>query len=509
MNQTKKAALIILDGWGIGRNDTKVNAIAAAKKPFFDSLMMKYPHGSLKTFGENVGLPEGQMGNSEVGHLNIGAGRVVYQMLALINKAFSEHTIDTNEVLLKAFEEAKTGGKNLHLIGLVSDGGVHSHINHLKGLTTLAKEHGLENVYIHAFTDGRDTDPKAGAGYLRSLEDHLAQTTGKISTIIGRYYAMDRDHRWERVKLAYDLITGKHADKQFRSAREAMEKSYQEGITDEFIKPIALLDDEGKPMPTIQENDVVIFFNFRTDRGRQLVTALTQEDFPDQEMKKMQLRLVTFTQYDRKFENVDILFPENDLVNTIGEVVEKAGLSQMRAAETEKYPHVTFFFSGGREKEFDRETRVMVASPKVATYDLKPSMSAAELTFSAIETVDKSHPDFIVLNYANADMVGHTGVFSAVMEAVETVDTCLKTLVYKLQSEGYGIVIIADHGNADFMVNADGSPNTAHTTNLVPVIVIGEEAKEVRNGILADVAPTLLKLMRLEQPAEMTGKSMY
>ena len=499
----KKVALIILDGWGIG-DGSKSDAIACANTPFIDSLYKKYPHSTLRTSGANVGLPAGQMGNSEVGHLNIGAGRIVNQDFALINKAVREKTIDTNVELIKAFDYAKKENKNIHFIGLISEGGVHSSQAHLHHLCDLAKAKGLSNVFIHAFTDGRDTDPKSGLGYLTNLENHLKISTGKIASIIGRYYAMDRDKRWERVKLAYDLLINGEGKKS-QNIIQTIEESYSENITDEFIKPIVCTDASGKPIGTIKENDVVICFNFRTDRCREITQVLTQKDMPEQGMKTLPLYYVTMTNYDATFKNVHILYDKDNLVNTLGEVLENAGKKQIRIAETEKYPHVTFFFSGGREKEFAGEKRIMAPSPKVATYDLQPEMSAVELTDAILPELKKAEVDFICLNYANADMVGHTGDYNAVIKAVETVDACTKRLVETGIENGYSFIIIADHGNSDYMINPDGSPNTAHTTNPVPCILIDSDYKKVKEGKLADLAPTILKMMGVGIPKEMDG----
>jgi 2,3-bisphosphoglycerate-independent phosphoglycerate mutase len=500
----KKVALLILDGWGIG-NGSKSDAIANANTPFVDSLYNKYPHSTLRTSGEDVGLPAGQMGNSEVGHLNIGAGRIVYQDFALINKAVREKTIDTNIELVKAFEHAKKHNKAVHFIGLVSEGGVHSSQAHLHHLCDLAKEKGLNNVFIHAFTDGRDTDPKSGLGYMTNLENHLKTSTGKIASVIGRYYSMDRDKRWERVKIAYDLLVKGEGSKT-QHIINAIQESYAENITDEFIKPIIHTDAAGNPIAVIKENDVVICFNFRTDRCREITQVLTQSDMPEFGMNVLPLYYVTMTNYDATFKNVHILYDKDNLVNTLGEVLEREGKKQIRIAETEKYPHVTFFFSGGREKEFNGEKRIMVPSPKVATYDLKPEMSAAELTEAIIPELQKGKTDFICLNFANADMVGHTGDYSAVIKAVETVDACAQRVVETGIEKGYSFIIIADHGNSDFMLNPDGSPNTAHTINPVPCILIDSDYKHVKSGKLADIAPTILKIMGIGIPKEMNGE---
>ena len=500
----KKVALLILDGWGLG-DGSKSDAIANAQTPFVTSLYKKYPHNTLRTSGEDVGLPEGQMGNSEVGHLNIGAGRVVYQDLALINKAIREKTIDKNDQLIKAFEFAKQNNKSLHLMGLVSEGGVHSSQLHLHYLCDLAKAYELPNVFIHAFTDGRDTDPKSGLEYLKNLQNHIKNSPAKIASVIGRYYAMDRDKRWERIKFAYDLLlhgTGKKT----QNIIEAIEESYAENITDEFIKPVVTIDATGNPVGLIKENDVVICFNFRTDRCREITQVLTQQDMPEGGMQILPLYYVTMTNYDHTFKNIHVLYDKDNLVMTLGEVLETANKKQIRIAETEKYPHVTFFFSGGREKEFKGEKRIMVPSPKVATYDLKPEMSAVDLTNSIVPEIEKGESDFICLNFANADMVGHTGVYDAIVKAVETVDTCVNRVVEAGLKNGYSFIIIADHGNADYVINPDGSPNTAHSKNPVPCILIDADYKNVKEGKLADIAPTILTLMGIRIPNEMTGE---
>lgn len=494
---------MILDGWGIAINKN-VSAIDHAKTPFINSLYPKYKHSRLEASGLAVGLPAGQMGNSEVGHMNIGAGRIIYQDLVKINKAVEEKTLDKNQVLLDAFDYAKKNGKNIHLIGLVSDGGVHSHLEHLKGLCTIVHNNGIKNLFIHAFTDGRDTDPKGGLGYLTDLQYHLTKTTGKIASVVGRYFAMDRDKRWERVKLAYDLLvhgTGEATT----NVLEAVQKSYTNDVTDEFIKPIVVTENN-KPVATIQQGDVVLCFNFRTDRGREITEVLTQQDFPAQNMKALDLYYITLTNYDDTFKKVKVIFDKDNLENTLGEVLSKAGKKQIRMAETEKYPHVTFFFSGGREKEFEGETRLLCPSPKVATYDLKPEMSANDLKDKLIPELDKQYADFICLNFANPDMVGHTGVFEAVVKACETVDYCASKVTEAALRNGYSIIIIADHGNADFMVNEDGSPNTAHTTSLVPCILVDDTfTGTIKDGKLGDLAPTILTLIGVPIPAEMTG----
>ena len=500
----KKVLLMILDGWGIAKN-LKVSAIDQAQTPYIKSLYSKYPHSKLEASGLAVGLPAGQMGNSEVGHMNIGAGRVVYQDLVRVNKAVEEKELDTNPVLLEAFTYAQKSNKAVHLIGLVSDGGVHSHTDHLKGLCTIAANHGLKDVFIHAFTDGRDTDPKGGIGYLTDIKNHIAKTTGQIATVVGRYYAMDRDKRWERVKLAYDVMVHGTGEKT-TDVLKAVEKSYEAGVTDEFIKPIVAVDAKDRPLTTIKDGDVVLCFNFRTDRGREITMALTQQDFHEQNMNKLNLYYVTLTNYDDSFVGVNVIFDKDNLVNTLGEIVSKAGKKQIRIAETEKYPHVTFFFSGGREEVFIGESRLMCPSPKVATYDLMPEMSANDIKDKIIPELEKRSADFICLNFANPDMVGHTGVFEAAVRACETVDKCNEAVTEVARKNGYAIIIIADHGNADMMVNEDGSPNTAHTTNLVPCILVDDDYKgKLKDGKLGDLAPTILTLMGVPIPKEMTG----
>lgn len=500
---TKKVLLMILDGWGIATNK-KISAIDQAHTPFIDSLYPKYPHSTLQASGLAVGLPEGQMGNSEVGHMNIGAGRVVYQDLVRINKAIDEHELDTNPILNEAFSYALTSHKDVHLIGLVSDGGVHSHIHHLKGICSIAKAKGLKNVFVHAFTDGRDTDPKSGAGFLADLQNHLSKTTGKIASVVGRYYAMDRDNRWERIKLAYDLLVHGKGTRAI-NAVTAVEKSYSENVTDEFIKPIAVVEHE-KPVALIKQGDVVLSFNFRTDRGRQITQALTQQDFPEQNMVALNLHYITLTNYDDTFKNVKVIFDKDNLENTLGEVLARAGKKQLRIAETEKYPHVTFFFSGGREELFAGESRILCPSPKVATYDLKPEMSAYDIKDKIIPELEKQEADFICLNFANPDMVGHTGVFEAAVKACEAVDFCAGKVTEAALKNGYTTLIVADHGNADCMINEDGTPNTAHTTNLVPCILVDQTySGKIKNGKLSDLAPTILTIMGLPIPKEMTG----
>ncbi len=493
---------MILDGWGITQ-DPKISAPAQANTPFMDSLPGKFPHASLRTDGMNVGLPEGQMGNSEVGHMNLGAGRIVYQDLVKINMAVEKNTLIEEPVLEEAFTYAKKHDKPIHFMGLLSDGGVHSHINHLKGLLTAAEKFGVKKKYVHAFTDGRDVDPKSGKAFIEDLQSHLEKTNGKLASIIGRYYAMDRDNRWERVKKAYDLIV-KGEGKKTTDAPAAVQESYDEDVTDEFIKPIVLTDEDGNPVATLKEKEVVIFFNFRTDRGRQLTQALSQKDFPDYDMKKLPLYYVTMTNYDDSFSNVHVIFKKDHLKATLGEVLEHEGKKQIRIAETEKYPHVTFFFSGGREKPFKGEKRIMVNSPKVATYDLQPEMSAYEVRDKIIPEIEKESADFICLNFANPDMVGHTGDFDAAVKACETVDSCAKDVAEAALKNGYAIIILADHGNSETMKNPDGSPNTAHTTNPVPLILMDKDVKSIKDGKLGNIAPTVLKLMGIEQPDLMT-----
>ena len=504
MNQ--RVVLIIMDGWGEAAPG-KPNAIQTANTPFIDSCYLQYPNSHLLTSGLDVGLPDGQMGNSEVGHLNIGAGRVVYQELALINKAVAEHTIDTNPVLLNALDYVKTNNKKLHFIGLVSDGGVHSHINHLKGLCTIAAQHEVKEFFVHAFTDGRDCDPQSGINFIAELDQHLNVTGGKMASVVGRYYAMDRDKRWERVKLAYDLLVngkGEHAV----NAVEAIKHSYKQGITDEFIKPVAICEN-GKPVATIENGDAVICFNFRTDRCREITQVLTQLNFPEYEMNALALHYTTMTVYDDKFKNVNAVFNKDNLSNTLGEVLEFNERTQIRIAETEKYPHVTFFFSGGREKEFRGEKRIMVPSPKVSTYDLQPEMSAEGIKISLMDVLKKNEADFVCINFANTDMVGHTGVFEAAVKAAEVVDSCVSEIVSVGLQHNYSFLITADHGNAELMINPDGSPNTAHTTNPVPLFLIEASKKhKLKNGRLADLAPTILTLLGINIPAEMTGENL-
>ena len=503
----KKTMLVILDGWGHGPN-RKADAIAQARIPFVNSLYQKYPNSELITYGEEVGLPEGQMGNSEVGHLNIGAGRVVYQELARINKAIREKTLHQHEMLLDALRFAKANNKAVHFMGLVSDGGVHSHIEHLKALCDIATNEGCEKVFIHAFMDGRDTSPNGGKNYLKKVLNHIEEQPVKLASVIGRYYAMDRDNRWERIKLAYDLLV-KGEGESTTDILNLVEKRYAAGETDEFLNPIVLTEND-QPIAKIEEGDVLLCFNFRTDRPREISTVLTQKDMPDFDMKKLNLRYLTMTSYDATFKNIEVLFQKDDLKNTLGEILEKAGKTQVRLAETEKYPHVTFFFSGGREKEFEGESRIVIPSPKVATYDLKPEMSAVEVTDAILEKIDSDQPDFICLNYANADMVGHTGDFKAAKKAAATVSKQLSRLISKGLKYKYDAIVIADHGNSDYMINEDGSAHTAHTLSPVPCFYISKKpvSKTIKNGKLGDIAPTILGLMGIDTPEEMTGENL-
>ncbi|MDA8761713.1 2,3-bisphosphoglycerate-independent phosphoglycerate mutase [Flavobacteriaceae bacterium] len=502
----KKVILLILDGWGVTQNPS-VSAIFNAKTPYINSLYDLYPSSELRTDGEHVGLPKGQMGNSEVGHMNLGAGRIVYQNLAKINMAVKEGKLAKETELIKAFNYAKENNKNVHLLGLISNGGIHSHIDHAKGLLDAAHKNNVDNVYLHAFTDGRDCDPKSGKYFIKDIEKHMKNTTGELATITGRYYSMDRDNRWERVKLTYDaLVEG--IGKKSVNALDSINESYQEDITDEFIKPIIMVDENDKPKASIKKDDVVIFFNFRTDRGRQLTEVLSQNDNEKFNMHKIPLYFVTLTNYDKTFKDIKVVYNSDNIENTLGEVLERANKKQIRIAETEKYPHVTFFFSGGREKEFDGEKRLLCPSPKVATYDLKPEMSAYEITDAIVPELEKGEVDFVCLNFANGDMVGHTGVFEAAVKACETVDHCSKEVITSGLKNGYTILLIADHGNCETMMNPDGSPHTAHTTNPVPIVLIDKELKLINNGVLGDIAPTILELMGLEQPKEMTRKSL-
>lgn len=503
--ENRRVILLIMDGWGLGKVQSS-DAIQHAKTPFVSSLYQKFPNSTLVTCGEAVGLPDGQMGNSEVGHLNLGAGRVVYQELQRINVAIRNKNFFENPVLVASIRKAKEDGKPLHLMGLVSDGGVHSHINHLKAIITLCKKEGLAEVYVHAFTDGRDTDPKSGINFIKDLEDHLEGNSGKIASISGRYYAMDRDKRWERVKLAYDCMVKGKGEKAV-NALTSIDKAYTEDITDEFIKPTVLFTEDGNPVATIKDGDVLLCFNFRTDRCREISEVLTQRDFPDFNMHPLNLHYTTLTEYDQSFHNVQVVFETDNLNNTIGEVLAANGKKQIRIAETEKYPHVTFFFSGGREIAYEGESRIMIPSPKVATYDLQPEMSAYGITDAIIPEIENKSADFICLNFANADMVGHTGIFEAAIKAVETVDKCVERIVTSALENNYTILLTADHGNADYMINEDGSPNTAHTLNLVPYFIIDNEWRGVlKPGKLGDVAPTILSMMGLPIPKEMTGE---
>ncbi len=497
---------MILDGWGITQ-DPKVSAIYNAKTPFINSLYDKYPNAQLRTDGEHVGLPEGQMGNSEVGHMNLGAGRIVYQNLARINKAVKENTLGKEKVLLDTFKYAKENNKDVHLLGLVSNGGIHAHINHLKGLLDVAKENEVDNVYLHAFTDGRDCDPKSAPFFLNEVQEHMDKSTGKIATVTGRYYAMDRDNRWERVKKAYDGVVNGVGTKT-TDIINTIKTNYEAGITDEFHTPIIVTNEDGSPKAQIKEGDVVLFFNYRTDRGRELTNALSQNDFPEFGMKKLDLYFTTITLYDASFKGINVIYNTDNIKNTLGEVLSKAGKKQIRIAETEKYPHVTFFFSGGQEAPFEGESRILRNSPKVATYDLQPEMSAYELKDALCEDLKKGEADFVCLNFANGDMVGHTGMMDAAIKACEAVDICAKEVIETGLDNGYSILLIADHGNCETMMNPDGSPHTAHTTNPVPFILIDKEIKSINSGVLGDIAPTILDLMGLEQPKEMTQHSL-
>jgi 2,3-bisphosphoglycerate-independent phosphoglycerate mutase len=500
--QNKKAILIIMDGWGLGKVKSS-DAIQNAQVPFVSSLYNKYANSTLVTCGEAVGLPEGQMGNSEVGHLNLGAGRIVYQDLERINVAIRDNSFNTNKALLNSINYAKENNKTLHLLGLVSDGGVHSHINHIKALTSLCAQMNFHNVLVHGFTDGRDTDPKSGYEFVKELQEHLNNSTGKIASIVGRYYAMDRDKRWERVKIAYDVLVNAVGE-QTSNILESIQASYAKNITDEFIMP--LINTEAGDTK-IKAGDAVLCFNFRTDRCREITEVLTQHDMPEFGMRTLNLHYTTITNYDHTYKNVFVMYDKDNLDNTLGQVIAAAGKTQLRIAETEKYPHVSFFFSGGREQPFEGENRIMISSPKVATYDLQPEMSAYEVTAATIKEIENTQPDFICLNFANADMVGHTGVWDAVIKAVETVDECVKNVVIKALEKDYSIFLLADHGNADYEINEDGTPNTAHTLNLVPFFVIDNNWKgTVKAGKLGDVAPTILKMMGLEIPELMKGE---
>ena len=502
-----KALLMILDGWGIG-NGTKSDVIAQMPTPYWDSLLAKYPHSQLQASGKYVGLPDGQMGNSEVGHLNIGAGRIVYQDLVKINRACADNSILENKAIKKAFEFAKANGGDVHFMGLTSDGGVHSSLVHLFKLCDIAKHYGLANHYVHCFMDGRDTDPRSGKGFIAQLEEHLATTGGKIASIIGRYYAMDRDKRWERVKIAYDLLVNGVGEATVNTV-DAVQKSYDNEVTDEFIKPIVHVDGEGRPVATIKDGDVVIFFNYRNDRAKELTQVLTQKDMPEEGMKTLKLDYYCMTPYDASFTGVNIIFDKENVENTLGEVVSKAGARQLHIAETEKYAHVTFFLNGGRETPYENEDRILINSPKVATYDLQPEMSAFEVADALSAELAKETYDLAIVNFANGDMVGHTGVYKAIEKAVVTIDKCVEQVVETARAHGYQTIIIADHGNADNAMNADGSANTAHSLNPVPFVFVSDTYKgEVKDGILADVAPSILKVMGIEAPADMTGSSL-
>ncbi|MDG2437497.1 MAG: 2,3-bisphosphoglycerate-independent phosphoglycerate mutase [Polaribacter sp.] len=502
----KKVILMILDGWGITQ-DPKVSAIYNAKTPFINGLYNKYPNAELRTDGEHVGLPEGQMANSEVGHMNLGAGRIVYQNLARINKAVKEKTLGQEKVLIDTFKYAKENNKNVHLLGLVSNGGIHAHIDHLKGILDVAKENEVDNIFLHAFTDGRDCDPKSGTYFINEVQEYMKESTGELATVTGRYYAMDRDNRWDRVKTAYDGIVNAIGLKT-RDILGTINKNYEKGLTDEFHKPIILTNEDGSPKAQIKEGDAIIFFNYRTDRGRELTNALSQNDFPEFGMRKLNLYYTTMTLYDASFKGINVIYNTDNIKNTLGEVLSVAGKKQIRIAETEKYPHVTFFFSGGQEAPFEGESRILRNSPKVATYDLKPEMSAYELKDALCKDLEKGEADFVCLNFANGDMVGHTGIMEAAIKACEAVDECAKAVIETGLANGYSILLIADHGNCETMMNPDGSPHTAHTTNPVPFILIDEEIQSIKSGILGDIAPTILELMGVEQPKEMTQKSL-
>ena len=502
----KKVILMILDGWGKSPDPT-VSAIDNANIPFINSLYKNFPTAQLRTDGLNVGLPEGQMGNSEVGHMNLGAGRIVYQDLAKINLAVANNTLAKEQVLVDAFIYAKENNKKVHFLGLVSDGGVHSHTSHLRGLIDATQQYGLQKVFVHAFTDGRDVDPKSGKNYIQDLQSYIENTTVQIASVIGRYYSMDRDRRWERIKLAYDLLVngfGTHST----NAVASIEESYEVNVTDEFIHPMVMVDEYDQPLATIEEDDVVIFFNFRTDRGRELTEVLTQMDCHEQNMHKLNLYYVTLTNYDETYKNVKVVYNKDNITETLGEVLEKAHKKQIRIAETEKYPHVTFFFSGGRELPFAGECRILKNSPKVATYDLQPEMSAFELTDALVPELEKEEVDFVCLNFANGDMVGHTGIMNAAIKACEAVDKCVERVILTALAHNYTTIVIADHGNCETMINPDGSPNTAHTTNPVPIILVDKGLKEIHDGVLGDIAPTILELMGVEKPAVMTCHSL-
>ena len=498
----KKVILMILDGWGKSP-DPKVSAIDNAHTPFIDSLYIKYPNAQLRTDGLNVGLPEGQMGNSEVGHMNLGAGRIVYQDLAKLNLAVTNHTMSQEKPLMDALNYAKENNKSIHFLGLLSDGGVHSHTSHLRGLIDVAQANGNQKMFVHAFTDGRDVDPKSGMNYIADLDHYLQNTNAKLASVIGRYYAMDRDKRWERVKLAYNLLVNGFGTKS-TNAYQSVVASYAHNVTDEFIEPICMVDENLEPIATIKDDDVVIFFNFRTDRGRELTEVLSQIDLHEFNMHKLNLYFVTMTNYDETYQNVHVIYDKDNVTETLGEVLEKSNKKQIRIAETEKYPHVTFFFSGGREAPFIGETRILKNSPKVATYDLQPEMSAFELKDALIPELNKGEVDFVCLNFANGDMVGHTGIMEAAIKACEVVDVCVKEIVEAALENNYTTIIIADHGNCETMINPDGTPNTAHTTNPVPIILVDKDLKHIQNEVLGDIAPTILELMGIQKPFVMS-----
>ena len=505
MANVKKTMLMILDGWGIG-DKSKGDVIYSTPTPFIDGLWNNYPHSELLTSGENVGLPDGQMGNSEVGHLNIGAGRVVYQDLVKINKAIRDKSLWSNPELIKAYDYAKANDKNVHLIGLIGPGGVHALSDHMIALAQIATEKGLEKVFVHGLTDGRDTDPRSGYGFVESDLKGLEKTNARFASLVGRYYGMDRDKNWERIKLAYDLLV-EGEGKKSNDILKSIQESYDDGVTDEFIKPVVMVDEDGEPLATVQEGDVVICFNYRTDRLRQLTMVFTQEEHPEADMHTLPVEWYTMTNYNASFKGVHVLFDKDNVANTMGEVVANEGLKQIRIAETEKYAHVTFFFSGGREQEFDGEKRILIPSPKVPTYDMQPEMSAPKVKDAIVKELNDKSADFVCLNFANGDMVGHTGVYSAIEAAVKAVDSCVKEVVEAARANDYDVVIIADHGNADNALNEDGSENTAHSLNPVPCIwVTDQKDKKLNNGILADVAPTLLAIMGVDVPREMTGK---
>ena len=500
---TQKVILMILDGWGFATNP-KVSAVDLAQTPVIDNLFKKYAHAKLLTDGENVGLPNGQMGNSEVGHMNLGAGRIVYQDLVKITKAIEDKSIEKNNVLKEAFKYARKRGKKVHFLGLLSDGGVHSHLDHLESLLEMSVKFNCPDVFVHGFTDGRDVDPKSGKGYIEELEKKLNATGSKLASITGRYYAMDRDKRWERIKKAYDaLVHGKGT--LTKDIKQQIQSSYDQGVTDEFIEPLITVDEKNQPIAKIDSGDVIVFFNYRTDRGRQLTEALSQVSFLEQEMVPLDLHFVTLTNYNKTFKKVNVVFEKDNLQDTLGETLARAGKSQIRIAETEKYPHVAFFFNGGREEPFDGELRIMCPSPKVATYDLKPEMSAFDVRDSILPKIENDLPDFICLNFANPDMVGHTGNLNAAIKACETVDQCAGNIIDAGLKQDYKIIVIADHGNCETMINEDGSPNTAHTTNPVPLILVDKDLTPIINGVLGDIAPTILKLMSIDIPKAMTG----